>query len=186
VSDPHPPYGHPGPPPPVPPYRPVAPASTAPAAPSIPPYAAPFLPAQHPQYAAAVTHDTPASRTLGIVALVLALTALVVTPVVAGIAAFRIGLGTGARWEASAGTAWDWSILSPVRDWALLGEIAFWVGTVLGTWALIQGMVAIAKRQGRGLGIAAVVVAVVAPGVFLFVAWFALVMGLASGSTTGA
>lgn len=177
MSDAQPPRGHPGPPPPVPPYRPAAPASA--------PYTAPYIHAQHPQYARAVTYSAPPSRTLGIVALVLALTALIVTPLVAAVAAFRIGVGTGAQLGSSTGTAFDWSILSPVRDWALLGEIAFWAGTVLGTWALIQGIVAIVKRQGRGRGIAAVVIAVVAPAVFAFVAWISLVMGLASGPAIG-
>lgn len=198
VSDAQSPYGHPGPPPPVPPYRPAPPpptySSPAPAADyrpagptAAPPYAAPYIAPKHPQYAAAVTYSAPPSRTLGIVALVLALVALVVSPLVAGIAAFRVGLGTGREVALlPAAAEWDWALLSPVRDWVLLGEIAFWAGTVLGTWALVQGIVAIARRRGRGLGIAAVVISVVALGAFVVGGWTALFVGLASGASIGA
>ena len=72
-----------------------------------------------------------------------------------------------------------------MRDQVLLGEIAFWLGTLLGTWALVQGMVALSRRRGRGYGIAAVVVAVLAPAVFAVVTWIALVAGLASGASLG-
>ncbi|HWI32377.1 MAG TPA: hypothetical protein VNT50_12910 [Microbacterium sp.] len=169
MSDPQPPYGHPGSPPPA------------------HPYAAPYVVPQHPQFAAAATYSAPPSRALGVVALVLALVTLVAAPLVAGIAAFRIGLGTGRDVALLPATAeWNWRVLSPVRDWVLLGEISFWVGTVLGTWALIQGIVAIAKRRGRGQGIAAVVIAVVALGAFVVVAWTALFLGLTSGASIGA
>ena len=46
------------------------------------------------------------------------------------------------------------ALLSPVRDLVLWAEIGFWAGTVLGIWALIQGIVAIATRRGQaGTGV---------------------------------
>ena len=79
----------------------------------------------------------------------------------------------------------DWSILTPVRDWVLLGEIAFWAGTVLGTWALVQGIVAIVKDRGRGWGIAAVVLAVIGPIAFAVGVQALLAAGFASGASVG-
>jgi hypothetical protein len=37
------------------------------------------------------------------------------------------------------------------------------IGAVLGLWALVQGIVAVATRRGRGYGVAAIVIAIVAP-----------------------
>jgi len=178
VTDEQPPYRHPGPPP-VPRYVP-RPETTALAA---PPYTAPYTPAQHPQFAGAVTHTASPSRTLGIVALVLALSALIVPALLGGIAGYGVGAGSGTAFENPMSLTWDWSVLSPVRDQVLLGEIAFWMGTVLGTWAFIQGIVAIVTSRGRGFGIAGVVIAVVAPGVLAVLSWSALVAGLAAGSS---
>jgi hypothetical protein len=48
----------------------------------------------------------------------------------------------------------------------------FWhipLGTILGLWALIQGIVAIVQNRGRGAGIAAVAIAFAAPGITLLV-----------------
>lgn len=52
------------------------------------------------------------------------------------------------------------------------GAASFWhipLGTILGLWALIQGIVAIVQNRGRGAGIAAVAIAFAAPGVTLLV-----------------
>jgi hypothetical protein len=67
----------------------------------------------------------------------------------------------------------------------LLGECAFWVGTVLGIWALVQGIVAIVRDRGRGLGIGAVVCALLGPVAFAIAANVFLSMGFASGSGIG-
>ncbi|WP_205834607.1 hypothetical protein [Microbacterium salsuginis] len=125
-------------------------------------------------------------RALGTVALVLALLATVGASLLAAIASFNIGLGTGRQIAMGAlGTDFDWSILTPVRDWVLMGEIAFWAGTVIGIWALVQGIVAIATRRGRGAGIAAVVIAAVGPVIFGAVVQGFLTTGFAAGSGIG-
>jgi hypothetical protein len=72
-----------------------------------------------------------------------------------------------------------------VREWVLLGEIAFWAGTVLGIWAIVQGIVAIAKRRGLGTGIAAVVVAVVGFFIFVTTVYGAGLAGIATGASAG-
>ncbi len=98
------------------------------------------------------------------------------------VAGFQIGLGAGAALAllpAEAQT--DLSVLSPVRDWVLLAEVAFWAGTVLGIWALVQGIIAIARRRGRMQGVIAVVTA--ALGVLLFA--LATAVGLAAGAGAG-
>ncbi|MDO8384639.1 MAG: hypothetical protein Q7T17_16895 [Microbacterium sp.] len=121
---------------------------------------------------------------LGLVALLLALGAAVVTPIIGAVAAFQVGTGISSRFETMPSTAWeDLSFLSPVREWVLLGEIAFWAGTVLGIWAIVQGIVAIAKRRGLGTGIAAVVVAAVGLFIFGTVVYGAGLAGIATGAT---
>lgn len=177
----------PGPPPPAPPPAPVpAPITSLSGGTPAPPYAAPYAQARHPQYTGALTSAVPPSRTLGVVALALVLTALIVPALAGGIAGYAVGAGAGSELAESPITSgWDWRMLSPVRDQVLLGEIAFWLGTLLGTWALVQGMVAVSRRRGRGYGIAAVVVAVLAPAVFAVLTWTALAAGVASGSSLG-
>ncbi|GAA5091319.1 hypothetical protein GCM10025760_18310 [Microbacterium yannicii] len=126
------------------------------------------------------------SGVLGVVALALALVATVGAGIVGAIASFRIGLGAGREISARAFDAdFDWSVLSPVRDWVLLGEVAFWVGTVLGLWALVQGIVAIVTARGRGAGIAAVIVAALGPIAFGAVVQGFLTAGLSAGTGIG-
>jgi hypothetical protein len=43
------------------------------------------------------------------------------------------------------------------------------LGTVLGVWALTQGIVAVATARGRAFGVVALVAAFLAPGVSLVV-----------------
>jgi hypothetical protein len=120
------------------------------------------------------------------VALLLSLVATAGAGLVAAIASFNIGLGAGREVTSRPFDAgFDWSFLTPVRDWVLMGEIAFWAGTVLGIWALVQGIVAIATRRGRGAGIAAVVIAAVGPFVFAAVVQGFLTAGLAAGTGIG-
>ncbi len=120
---------------------------------------------------------------MGIVALVAAVAAMVGASIAGGIAAFSVGLGTGGQMSAQplAGD-FDWSILSPVRDAVLAGEVSFWIGTVLGLWALVQGTIAIVRGSGRGFGIAAVLVAALGPIAF----FTAVQIGISTGLATGA
>jgi hypothetical protein len=125
-------------------------------------------------------------RGLGRTALVLALVAVIGAGIAGAIAGFRIGVGAGARLAyLPAEGGWNWSILTPVRDWVLLGEVSFWIGTVLGVWALVQGIVATVAGRGRALGIAAIVVAALGPFVFGGVVQGFLSAGLAAGTGIG-
>jgi hypothetical protein len=118
------------------------------------------------------------SSTLGVIALVASLAATVLTPIVAIIAAVSIGAGLGGQTLLSdEWTSGDLSILSPVREWVLVGELAFWAGTLLGIWAIVQGIVAIVRRAGRAQGIVAVVLAAVGPVVFAVAVQLSLTFG---------
>ena len=167
-----------------PPSHPAAP-SAPPVAPYSGPYAAPYLPPVHPQYASAVAPPARTSNALGIVAVIVAGVAAM-TPIPAAVAAFRIGAGTGAQLvDRPPASDFDLSILTPVRDWVLLGELSFWIGTVLGVWALVQGIVAIVRNRGRIAGIVAAVIAVLAPIVFAVATVLALSAGMGAGVDTG-
>ncbi|MFC8681663.1 hypothetical protein ACFT30_09080 [Microbacterium ureisolvens] len=149
------------------------------------------VPGSGSQGAASVSsYGTPAPAprggALGLVALGLALFATIGASVLGGIAAFRIGVGAGREITTRAFDAdFDWSVLAPVRDWVLTGEVAFWAGTVIGLWALVQGVVAMVTGRGRGAGIAAVVVAALGPIVFGVVMQGFLTAGLTAGSGIG-
>ncbi len=79
----------------------------------------------------------------------------------------------------------DWSILTPVRGWVLMAELAFWAGTILGIWALVQGIIATVKNRGRGWGIAALVIALIGPVAFAIGIQAFLAAGFASGASVG-
>jgi hypothetical protein len=182
-----------------------APAAQRWAAPSAPPFGTPSAPAVHPAYApppgysgpypigaypgavaAAGTQAARGGSRLGVIALIAALGAAVLAPIGAAVSAFNIGLGTGLEIaQLPLDMDFDWSILTPVRDWVLLAEISFWVGTVLGIWAIVQGIVAIVTRRGRGAGIAAVVVGALGVVVFAVALQGFLTAGLAAGSGVG-
>ncbi|MFT4220893.1 MAG: hypothetical protein QM611_10285 [Microbacterium sp.] len=168
-----------------PPLPPAAPSANG--APPIPPYggayAAPYTAPVHPQYSGALQQPAPQRpAALGIIAVVLASIAAVTTAP-AAIASYQIGVGAGAGLlSLGAGDPFDMGILSPVRDWVLLAEVSFWTGTVLGVWAIVQGIIAIAKRRGRVAGIVAVVIAALAPFVFTLTTWLAFSFGLTEGS----
>ncbi len=162
-------------PPPVPPPPPAPPAGST-------GFAAPYAVPRHPQFGAALEAPAAPRRTLGLVAMCLGLAAALVPWIVAAVAAFQIGLGAGKGIaELPAQTQPDLSALSGVRDWVLLAEVAFWAGTALGVWALVQGIVAIVQRRGRAPGIVAIVAA--ALGAVLFAV--ATVVGIAAGASAG-
>ena len=108
----------------------------------------------------------------------------VAASVIAGVAGFTTGLGVGQEMALRPISAdVDLSYLTPVRESVLWLEIAFWLGTALGIWAIIQGIAAISTRRGRGPAIAAVVLAAIGPFVFLFVTYAVIVAGVAAGSS---
>ncbi|MEU1970052.1 hypothetical protein ABZ477_00165 [Microbacterium sp. NPDC019599] len=166
--------------PPLPPRQPA----TAPAGSPVPPAGSPTV-ARRPAYGGPLS--SPArTNTVGRVALVAGILAFALSTIVVSIAAFQIGLGAGRELASRELTAdFDWSILSPVRDWVLLGESAFWAGTILGLWTLVQGIVALVTDRGRRAGIAAVVLAIAAPIAFAIALNVFLTMGLSAGSGIG-
>ncbi|KNY06347.1 hypothetical protein AKH00_11295 [Microbacterium sp. GCS4] len=125
--------------------------------------------------------EVPARKSgfLGILALVLAIVAGVVVPIVAGVAGFEIGVRIPSGIDTNDPELL--STLSPARDQVLWAEIAFWAGTVLGIAAIVIGILGIVRRQGRGAGIAALVVAAIAPVIF----WVVLVVTIATGTASG-
>ncbi|GAB6857010.1 hypothetical protein [Microbacterium xylanilyticum] len=140
----------------------------------------------------AAPFPAPAARrggaAIGRVALILALVATVLLTVLNAVLAWQIGYGAGS------GTtlpelekqlaAEDLSAFTPVRELVLWWEITAWVASGLGIWALVQGIVAIARRRGRGSGIAAVIIAALGPFVFFFVAYVVLAIALGVAATT--
>ena len=160
-----------------PPYPP--PSGAYPAQPA-PPYQQP----QDPRFAAVIDpHATPPgqpSKALGIAALVLALAALVGGASVLAVAGVPIGAQL-ARAQLTGTPEFDLSQLSPVRDAVLTAEIAVWVATAFGVWALLQGIVAIARRRGRGAGIAAVAIAAIAPVIVSGALLLGFVLGVGLG-----
>lgn len=169
------PYAAPLPPQPQGPYPPIAPPPQPPtwrspgAAEDDPAPAAPYVfpAASQPQVTPVYAQEPapPAPATLGMVAFALALLAAVgATLLAAGAALAAIAVvGDDLR----AATAFDVRLLSPVKGEAILVEIAFWSGTALGIWAIVQGWIAAARRRGRGFGVAAIVIAALGPVVFL-------------------
>lgn len=135
-------------------------------------YAAPMPAPARPQGTAA----------LGRIALLLSLIATVALTAVGGYLAWQIGHGVGTTVDLTAiesqlGSE-NLAFLTPVRDFVLWAEITTWTATGLGVWALIQGIVAIARRRGRGSGIAAVIIAVAGPIIYFVVFYLALAIGL--------
>lgn len=123
----------------------------------------------------------PQSALLGILALVFSLVAAVVTTIVVGVATYEIGRRipeAASRVDDFESLAW----LSPARDQVLWAELSFWTGTILGIAAIVLGILAIVRKQGRGQGIAALIVSVVGPIIFFAVVLVALTFGGAAGA----
>ena len=117
-------------------------------------------------------------------AFVLSIVAVVVAPIIGGIAGYQIGYALPTVMEYVDTTTSDLSFLSPVRDRVLMGEIGFWAGTLAGIAAIVLGIIAIAKRRGRVWGIVALIVAVLAPVVFFIVLSITLGVGAGTGAVT--
>ena len=116
----------------------------------------------------------------------MAIVAAVVVPLVVGVATFNVGLGAGRELALRPLDAdFDWSVLTPVRDWVLVAELSFYVGTALGVWAIVQGIIAIVTDRGRRTGIAAVAVAVLGAILFAIALQSGLTAGLAAGTGIG-
>lgn len=181
------------PPPPVaPPYPmlpsgpayPVPPAASAPTGYAAPPGAYQVPVGGYAQQAGgyAVPDTAPRkSALLGVLALLLSLVGSVVTTIVVGIASYEIGRRipeAAMRVDDFDSLAW----LSPARGQVLWAELSFWTGTILGIAAIVIGILAIVRKQGRGQGIAALIISVLGPVIFFLVALVALSLGGAAGA----
>lgn len=140
-------------------------------------------------YAAAPAPTSSRSPRLGVVALTLALLAVIGGTIVSATTAFAAAMGAMTRAvEVSPSGLEDLSsdqllaLLSPVRGLVLWAEIGFWAATVIGIWALVQGIVAIWARRGRGPGIGAVVVAALGPVLYFLIVGTATISGVAAGA----
>lgn len=172
-----------------PPYTPVAPS--APAYPAAPPapyqappgaYQVPVGGYANPSGSYAAPETTPRrSSVLGLISLLLALVAAVVTPIVAAIASYEIGRRIPEALTQAGSDIDSFAFLAPARDQVLWAELSFWTGTVLGVAAIVLGIMAIVRRQGRGQGIAGLIIAVIGPMLFAVV----VVIMLATGSAAG-
>ena len=168
---------------------------TAPGAPPVyvPPTAnAPVPPpAPTPFPAPAATPVATPGSALGTVALIVAILAVVVSSILSATTGFAAAQGAishaGINSPGGLESLSDeqaLALLSPVRGLVLWAEIGFWAGTVLGLWALIQGIVAIATRRGRGRGIAATIVAAAGPIVYGVAVTIAVIVGIAVAAPT--
>ncbi|MBY6062481.1 hypothetical protein [Microbacterium esteraromaticum] len=109
------------------------------------------------------------AKTLGALALVAAFLAAVVAPIIGASLAFTVGTVVPAT-AVDVDTTFtdDLALLSPARIQVLWAEITFWAATAIGVAAIVLGIIAGVTRRGRGMGIAAIVIAAIGP-VFFFV-----------------
>lgn len=181
--------------PPPAPYNPAPPIPPAPGGHAVqPPYPQPVYQSPPGAYTAPVggysapagayqppQPASPKSPVLGVIAFIASLVAAVVMPILAGVAAYQIGFQLPAIMSEVDTAASDLSILSPVRDQVLMGEIGFWIGTLLGIVAIVVGIVAIARRQGRAWGIVALIIGVLGPVIFFTVISITVTAGAGAG-----
>lgn len=105
------------------------------------------------------------SNRLGLIALLVAIAGVVIGSILAFVGGLQSGALVQYASTGSGGTEIDASTLPESARQAaasagLLTVAGFLVFGVLGLWGFIQGIVATAKNRGRGLGIAAIVIAV--------------------------
>ena len=126
------------------------------------------------------TTSPPQSRKLGVVALVIALIVAVISLTVAILTGITLGP------LADPGSTGFSLPLNPsaedpvVAQAALLFILNLVFGSIAGTWAMIQGLVAAVKKRGRLWGVLAMIIAAGAPVVSL------IVFAIASAVTTPA
>jgi len=165
---------------PRPRYGEYAPASQQPQQPQ--PQPQPPAPSQQSPFAAsshvpsaAVFHNAPPAlpKTLGVVAFIVSLVVLVFALVLSVVAGLAFAPLAG-QMITDGGTIDQSAISSDDPGVAAFGVLAvayFLGGTVLGLWALVQGMIATMKKRGRAFGIVAMSLAVATP-VISFVVFY--------------
>lgn len=147
---------------------------------------------QQPYAAAPASSGSPAwqsyeepkakKKTLGVVAFVVGLAALVVG-VIGG---FLFGQAFGGSeafrdsMENSGATPSDSQITELMTSSsAVTGSLMFYLGTALGLWAIVQGIIAAVTKRGRAWGVVAIILAVVA------VIAFGITIGIAAVAASG-
>ncbi len=179
---------------PVPPATGGAYVQTAPGAPpvyvAVAPASAAFADA-HSAPRPVAAPSAVASRTIGVIALIVALVGIIAATLLSALTGFEAARGAVVHAGLSSTSSLEHlsddealALLSPVRGLVLWAEIGFWAGALLGVWAIVQGIVAIATRRGRGPGISAVVVAAVGPIVYGVAVTIAVFAGIAVGIQT--
>lgn len=147
---------------------------------------------QQPYAAAPASSGSPAwqsyeepkakKKTLGVVAFVVGLAALVVGVIggylfgqaFGGSEAFRDSM------ENSGATPSDSQITELMTSSnAVTGSLMFYLGTALGLWAIVQGIIAAVTKRGRAWGVVAIILAVVA------VIAFGIAIGFAAVAASG-
>lgn len=124
-------------------------------------------------------------KTVGVVAFVLALVAVVLAVVAGTVFGSAFGANSAIRDAILNGSAATQSGQEDLQrqlmnDPTILTSsggagIAILIGTVLGLWALVQGIIAIVTKRGRAFGVVAVILAVLGPVVLYIV--FAVALG---------
>jgi hypothetical protein len=126
-------------------------------------------------------------RTLGLVAFIVAVIAVLAGTLITYAAMYSVGgighyvdiaqlVKTGKSIDASSAPAGARRIVAAANDWALIGFAAW---AILGVWAVIQGIVAIVRRRGRAWGVAAVIIAPVGYVIVQVGYYFGIAAGLA-------
>lgn len=154
------------------------------------PTAMPPTAPDHSGFAASVVAAAvPRPSLLGVIALIIALVAAVGAAALSAITGFAAAYGAMSRAISVSPEGLEnlsndqlLALLSPFRGLVLWAEIGLGAGTLLGIWAVAQGIVAIASRRGRGPAIAAVVVASIGPVVFAATVGAAVLSGIAAGA----
>lgn len=118
----------------------------------------------------------PAARSnrLGLIAFVVSLAGIVIGSIIAFIGGMQTGSLVQFATTSGGTTGIDPSTLSPADQQTaasagLLSFAAFLVFGVLGLWGFIQGIIATAKKRGRGFGITAIILAVLGGVVVAFI-----------------
>ncbi|MEQ6898760.1 hypothetical protein [Microbacterium sp. KR10-403] len=125
----------------------------------------------------------PSSRTLGLVALIVAAVVVLAASIGVAIAGYPLGEAAGHAFASTpVGQSVDPAWMSDLQGWVAVLEVAFWLGTLGGMWALIQGLIAVATNRGRAFGIAASVVAVAGPVVFTAAGTMTMLAGYATAA----
>ncbi|MGF3056717.1 hypothetical protein [Microbacterium sp. YY-01] len=186
------PFGQPQPAPPQSqPQSPPQPYGQQPTQPyGQPPYAPPSGPTPptfgqtgSPYPGASLPQQVPAaparkSKVTGVIAFVMGVVAGVIAPILAFSPSYKIGQALMSPGATQYLENDDLTPLIPVRGDVLFVELLFWGGTLLGIAAIVMGIIAIAKKKGRGFGIFAIILALLGAVAF----WLIVVLAMGTSA----